>query len=200
MKYFYYIFLALTIAVTSCKNNEKESVQPGPLTGVPFPGTATSNLQNQTPQTAVVNEHNLFHEKNPVSSPAPSVVSATNPAHGQPNHRCDIPVGAPLNSAVNNTTKVAPQTNVQPTPTITKVVAPVKTVTPKGMNPPHGEPGHRCDIAVGQPLNSKPTTTTNSATETVQKQETNNSNVPALLMNDSPETKTQDEKTSSDAK
>lgn len=194
MKYFYYIFLASTIAVTSCKNNEKESVQPGPRTGAPFPQAATSNLQNQAPQTTLVKEHNLFREKNPVSSPTPSVVSATNPAHGQPNHRCDIPVGAPLNSAVNNKATAVPQTNVQPAPTITKVVAPIKTVTPKGMNPPHGESGHRCDIAVGQPLNSKPAVTTNSATETVQKQETNNSNVPALLMNDSPETKTKEEK------
>jgi hypothetical protein len=25
------------------------------------------------------------------------------------------------------------------------------------MNPSHGQPGHRCDIAVGAPLNSKPT-------------------------------------------
>ncbi|STD10702.1 Uncharacterised protein [Chryseobacterium carnipullorum] len=28
--------------------------------------------------------------------------------------------------------------------------------TAPGMNPPHGQPGHRCDIPVGQPLNSKP--------------------------------------------
>ena len=26
-----------------------------------------------------------------------------------------------------------------------------------GLNPAHGQPGHRCDIAVGAPLNSKPT-------------------------------------------
>ena len=25
-----------------------------------------------------------------------------------------------------------------------------------GLNPPHGKPGHRCDIAVGAPLNSAP--------------------------------------------
>lgn len=32
---------------------------------------------------------------------------------------------------------------------------PSTTVTPSGdakLNPPHGEPGHRCDIAVGAPL------------------------------------------------
>ena len=26
----------------------------------------------------------------------------------------------------------------------------------KGLNPPHGYPGHRCDLKVGEPLNSKP--------------------------------------------
>lgn len=26
----------------------------------------------------------------------------------------------------------------------------------RGLNPPHGAPGHRCDLKVGEPLNSKP--------------------------------------------
>lgn len=30
----------------------------------------------------------------------------------------------------------------------------------KGMNPAHGQPGHRCDVAVGAPLNSAPAKTT----------------------------------------
>jgi hypothetical protein len=29
----------------------------------------------------------------------------------------------------------------------------------KGIDPSHGQPGHRCDIAVGAPLNSKAATT-----------------------------------------
>lgn len=28
--------------------------------------------------------------------------------------------------------------------------------TAAGMNPPHGQPNHRCDISVGAPLDSKP--------------------------------------------
>jgi len=36
--------------------------------------------------------------------------------------------------------------------------------TKAGTNPPHGQPGHRCDIAVGAPLNSKPVTPANTAT------------------------------------
>ena len=28
----------------------------------------------------------------------------------------------------------------------------VGSTTPPGMNPPHGQEGHRCDVAVGAPL------------------------------------------------
>ncbi len=88
--------------------------------------------------------------------------TATNPAHGQPGHRCDIAVGAPLNSA---TIKV-PQAQPVQYPTANTPAAPATAVTPAqasvsasqpvaaGTNPPHGQPNHRCDIAVGAPLNS----------------------------------------------
>src|SRR4051812_3950367 len=33
--------------------------------------------------------------------------------------------------------------------------APTTVTTASGMNPPHGLPGHNCDIPVGAPLNSK---------------------------------------------
>lgn len=71
-----------------------------------------------------------------------------NPAHGQPGHRCDMPVGAPLNSAPANT-------NLKNTSTAT---AKTDAGSPQ-LNPSHGQPGHRCDIAVGAPLNSPPATT-----------------------------------------
>lgn len=77
--------------------------------------------------------------------------SPMNPAHGQAGHRCDIAVGAPLNSpAVQNT----PQQGVpmQTNNTAAKTVS--NSTTAKGMNPAHGQAGHRCDIAVGAPLNS----------------------------------------------
>jgi len=34
----------------------------------------------------------------PIQKKVPVVAIGVNPAHGQPNHRCDIAVGAPLNS------------------------------------------------------------------------------------------------------
>ncbi len=37
-------------------------------------------------------------------------------------------------------------------PVSTEEIATEKVI----LNPAHGEPAHRCDIAVGQPLNSKP--------------------------------------------
>jgi hypothetical protein len=77
---------------------------------------------------------------------APAVANGLNPAHGQPGHRCDIPVGQPLNTPVAKkpaaTTALTP-TNTEP-----------DTMFAKGLNPAHGKPGHRCDIAVGQPLNT----------------------------------------------
>lgn len=86
----------------------------------------------------------------------PTSAAGLNPAHGQPGHRCDIQVGQPLNSKPFKPSTTAlptlPASNV-PAPTVTPAAA---TPVAPGMNPKHGQPGHRCDIAVGQPLNSKP--------------------------------------------
>ena len=101
-------------------------------------------------------------------TPATATAPGMNPPHGQPGHRCDINVGAPLNSPQGKTTTAAPTTQpvatstAQPTVTSTPAAPPVKTAP--GMNPPHGQPGHRCDITVGAPLNSPPTKTTTTKT------------------------------------
>jgi hypothetical protein len=80
-----------------------------------------------------------------------------NPPHGQAGHRCDIAVGAPLNSPPNksvaNSTTTTSSISNSPAPAIVKTNT-AAVVTKPGMNPPHGQAGHRCDIAVGAPLNS----------------------------------------------
>ncbi|GAB3541292.1 hypothetical protein GCM10027443_40430 [Pontibacter brevis] len=68
-----------------------------------------------------------------------------NPAHGQPNHRCDIPVGTPLSAPAQPNLSVQP-TVAPPTPKIKGAVA-------GGINPPHGELGHDCSVPVGAALN-----------------------------------------------
>lgn len=95
-----------------------------------------------------------------------------NPPHGQPFHRCDIPVGSPLNAAAAPAKSAAPAkpaqtvnrtgmsptienaarlSNPQPVNTTAPTIANATSEKPK-LNPPHGQPFHRCDIAVGSPL------------------------------------------------
>ncbi|HEX4957293.1 MAG TPA: hypothetical protein VFV46_03890 [Lacibacter sp.] len=75
---------------------------------------------------------------------------ALNPAHGQPGHRCDIAVGAPLNSAPAPATQTAPAQS--PPMVMPAQPAPAAASAGGALNPAHGQPGHRCDIAVGAPL------------------------------------------------
>jgi len=71
-----------------------------------------------------------------------------NPKHGESGHRCDIAVGAPLNSKPVQTVNVANTS----TPALSAEVNTTETQNGVKLNPKHGEPGHRCDIAVGAPL------------------------------------------------
>lgn len=68
-----------------------------------------------------------------------------NPAHGQPGHRCDLPVGAPLNG---ETTTTQPETTQLPSTS----VSPIRVEQTPDINPPHGEPGHDCSVPVGAKL------------------------------------------------
>jgi hypothetical protein len=77
-----------------------------------------------------------------------------NPQHGQAGHRCDIAVGAPLNSPVAATNS-QPQNALLLHTVNNAAGAADETPTAEGMNPPHGQQNHRCDIAVGAPLDSK---------------------------------------------
>ncbi|MDR6844567.1 hypothetical protein [Flavobacterium granuli] len=151
----------IAFVLISCKNETENQT---PKVVVPF--TQVANAQtNQTvaaPQPSILYQQNDVN-KNTATQPqtqtqtqtvaAPvKVAKGMNPPHGQPGHRCDIPVGSPLNSpvATNSTaSQVVPNSGQTVT---TTTMTPAKTA--KGMNPPHGQPGHRCDIPVGSPLNS----------------------------------------------
>lgn len=83
-----------------------------------------------------------------------------NPPHGEPGHICEIPVGQPLDGAAASAAAGSPQEiMIDPTQmnggttTINPTQQPASAgTTAPGMNPPHGEPGHVCEIPVGQPL------------------------------------------------
>lgn len=82
-----------------------------------------------------------------------------NPAHGEPGHKCEIPVGAPLDSEPGNYVEpeltITPQTPGAQQPQMQ--MQPQSNESPaemlaKGLNPPHGQAGHDCAIPVGAPL------------------------------------------------
>jgi hypothetical protein len=131
-----------------------QTVMPGNI----VPGQTTMPVT--MPQNVAGNPQMVMQAPPPTVTPP-----GMNPPHGQPGHRCDIAVGAPLNSKpAAPATTTGTTVNGQPQVTMTEVPTKVKTLP--GMNPPHGEPGHRCDIAVGAPLNSKPATPTTVTTST----------------------------------
>jgi len=92
------------------------------------------------------------------SASAGTTAPGMNPPHGQPGHRCEIAVGAPLNSApaaksaASTVTTSSPAISSTPAATTLPAAVTQPTVTAPGMNPPHGQPGHDCTIAVGAPL------------------------------------------------
>ena len=132
-------FLIVCLVLTACKNNtaseDKSLQQWAKDSGTILNTTAASDT---LPATA--------------TAPAKAPAQALNPAHGMPGHRCDIAVGAPLNSPAQ-AGQSAPQ--VQPMTAPIPAAVPVAPSNATGkLNPPHGQPGHRCDISVGAPLNS----------------------------------------------
>lgn len=155
MKLRSFLPLVLFISLITACGSEDETATPD----VPASSTATQAAPAAAPAPAPVN-----------NSTAPATGIALNPEHGKPGHRCDIAVGAPLNSSPGNTNSATtlPATPVQAAPTPAPAPTPANNLTPtKGvintslnptaLNPAHGQPGHRCDIAVGAPLNSQPT-------------------------------------------
>jgi hypothetical protein len=148
------------IIATSSKLNPAHG-QPGHrcdiAVGAALPATGSAPaIQLPTPNAPVLNTPvQTTASTAPAIQPAAAaaVAPGMNPAHGKPGHRCDIPVGQPLNSKPQaNQSAVSTPSPVVTTPTTTPVKSDGNLA--KGLNPAHGQPGHRCDIAVGQPLNS----------------------------------------------
>lgn len=109
---------------------------------------ATQPSTQQAQELTLEQKKQMLQNAAPASNTATGSNVAMNPAHGQPGHRCDIPVGAPLNSAGGASNNIPVQTidlNKEKS-------VPMPSSAANGINPPHGQPGHRCDIKVGDPL------------------------------------------------
>lgn len=116
------LYLGCLLTLAACTNKKPEAAQTYPTTP-----TGLQGIQQSAPTTSATSSNG----------------GAVNPAHGQPGHSCDIPVGAPLNS------KPAPATT---TPQATTQATPAPSTKGQRLNPAHGQPGHKCEIPVGAPL------------------------------------------------
>ncbi len=146
----------------SCKKEETKAVEEVQNNSTAFSGEdwLKQRVGSQSQTQPVQQQIQTNQSANAVPQQTPSGI---NPPHGQPNHRCDIPVGAALNATPtqktqNNSQPVAKPVQIsQPSQIVSKpaqetTIANSPVVTAPGMNPPHGQEGHRCDVAVGAPL------------------------------------------------
>ena len=148
MKLYLTALCAGSLLFFSCANEQEQSTDK-------TEGTTTGASQSAAP-TALPPTASPAFAPTPQTSTPQSGTPATagmNPEHGQPGHRCDIAVGAPLNSppAEQPAITTTPTFNTQPAQQAPVAAPPVATAP--GMNPPHGQPGHDCAVAVGAPLN-----------------------------------------------
>lgn len=153
MKKISLVIIALGLLSCQKKNETPETLSPELASYEQESASDSSNAvsaQNSAPITMNNSAPVATNSVNQAQQTAPGM----NPPHGQPNHRCDIPVGAPLNSKKAEPTTVK-STDIQTT-TTTPIAVPQNstssTTVAAGMNPAHGQPGHRCDILVGAPL------------------------------------------------
>lgn len=148
------LLIAGAALLMSCEN-KKVAIADTQTTTAATADTLTPNNSELTAQVA----------NSEVSAPVAATTSGTkpalNPAHGEPFHRCDIQVGAPIDSAPQAAPAQAmPQAGATPNSFNTNPISPsaaptanVQATGPKpALNPAHGEPHHRCDLQVGQPL------------------------------------------------
>jgi hypothetical protein len=141
---------------------------------------STNNTKQKPVQSNQVEKNNVNTESPSLATPEKTGQMQNednqeivlNPPHGQPGHRCEIPVGSPLNapavksvpeSTANETKVSAPTLSTNPmaptlqnanrtNPSQARSTAAPETGPKPANNPPHGQPWHRCDIAVGSPL------------------------------------------------
>ena len=161
------LIIASAALVYSCDKKESTSKENSEISA---PKTDSANGTATASANVIDQNAELVAQvpANAVAANTPREKPALNPAHGEPYHRCEIPVGAPIDSAPQQ--NAAPQVpspqmqtsttnfNTNPIspsmsgPVATPVSEPQATGPKPALNPAHGEPHHRCDLQVGAPL------------------------------------------------
>jgi hypothetical protein len=170
MMFFALCSASLLIACQSTEDENTTSTQ-NTTTNTPATVSGTDTQNTEAAPTATTIPPAASVVAAPVTAPPPppaTIAGASpkvNPAHGLPGHRCELAVGAPLpdvGPAPATQAQVVPAALAgQAGPTVQSIAIPpppANSGSPisggsKKVNPAHGQPGHRCDIAVGAPLN-----------------------------------------------
>ena len=168
------IFIAMiTVSfLIACQSTDEENTTPtqNTTTNTPatIPGIDTQNTVATPTATTIPPAASVVAAPVTIPPPPPATIAGAspkvNPAHGLPGHRCELAVGAPLpdvGPAPATQAQVVPAAPAgQAGPTVQSIAIPpppANSGSPisgsKKVNPAHGQPGHRCDIAVGAPLN-----------------------------------------------
>ncbi len=134
-------FAATSTLVWSCANENAEKDTAAAVATTQQAAAAHTDTTNNALTEAVQAKDGAMTPQNAVvEAPANNKAAGEvklNPAHGQPGHSCNVPVGAPLTAAAaapaGQPAQVAP-------------AAPQgQQLLPDGkVNPPHGQPGHVC--------------------------------------------------------
>ena len=158
------LFLFAIISCSPAQNDTKQTQQQNQIirnqmnVAEPAPAVAPATAPpSATPAPAATGTAVPPAQATPVQSGSEVMM---NPPHGQPFHRCDIPVGSPLNAPPATTTQNIRLNSTAPTIQNAQRMNPGQNTSSTGptnanasrLNPPHGQPGHRCDIPVGSPL------------------------------------------------
>ena len=155
-------FAALTL--TACNNEDSTAEVPSTTMNDVQSNSDINNLQaSETVDPNAIPQQNIATPASAAGKNPYADLKGNNPEHGHPGHRCDINVGEPLNSPPRDMGQQAPTTQVQPTsqvqPSNTPQVTPQNATPAKTEpgfsgkpNPEHGQPGHRCDLKVGEIL------------------------------------------------
>ncbi len=165
MKRFFFALL-IFVSIFSCKNSQPDkdlsivpkttAINSADSAGLSFLTAQNANSLTDMPRTAVQASPNI-QQTNTVAQTSPAQLTSSvgksaaglNPAHGQPGHRCDISPGAPLSSSPAPKAQ-APGATITPPTQIQNQSPSAKSGV--SANPPHGQPGHKCDVGANSNL------------------------------------------------
>ncbi len=107
--------------------------------------TETKNTSSEVTNSIETNANETSNTANQTSEITEEI--ALNPEHGLPGHRCDLPVGAPLDGSVSPQNS---QPQMQTSPSQANPFTSGGASSGQGrINPEHGMPGHLCEYPVG---------------------------------------------------